>query len=222
LTLLASPPEPVTRLGTVQWYVPYTAIHPATAAAAPADAIWVDVSHGPYSYFTALLCWWDKALAAARAGQPHDIAILEHDVICRPDIIATFESCPEPWCTYSYAEMCCQDETGYSPCREAWRNQLGCTRFRSELIVAVPDAVRDIPRTPTAPRQGSWDWHNLCDGLAGEGVTDGALDRAGAMPPGSLRGHGYTQHWHTPHVRHHSETEHLRAGRNPDGTERTT
>lgn len=209
MTLLDAPPAPIPRVGTVQWYVPYVGVHPETAANAPADAIWVDVSGSPYAYYEALLGWWDDALAGG-----HHIAILEHDVVCRPDIVEAFETCPEPWCVYSYAEMC------HDACREAWRNMLGCTRFRYELIAAVPNAVRDIPEIPEKPRQGGWDWHNLCDGLAGEGVKDGKLDQSGEMPPWSLRGHGYTHHWHTPHAHHHSETARLARGENADGTAR--
>lgn len=62
---------------------------------------------------------------------------------------------------------------------EAWRNELGCTRFRAELIAAVPDAVSSIPTD-------GWDWHNLCDGLGG-----------------NLRRAGFSHHWHFPPVRHH-------------------
>ena len=172
---LAAPPSPAPRRGTVQWYVPYTAVHPQTAEAAPPDAIWVDVSHSELSYFGAMLSWWERG---------EDFATLEHDVVCRPDIIQSFEDCPEPWCVYPYDTICCQDETGYSPCMEAWRNELGCTRFRSELMSAAPDAVSSIEPGPLR------DWHNLCDGLGN-----------------NLRAAGFTHHWHLPAAGHHMRVQ---------------
>lgn len=59
---------------------------------------------------------------------------------------------------------------------------LGCTRFRKELIEAVPDALTSIP-------EDNWDWHNMCDGVGN-----------------NLRAAGYTHHWHTPPVEHHCRT----------------
>lgn len=149
----------------MQWYIPYTYVHPMTVAGAPADAIWVDVSASNLSYFGALLDWWTRG---------ESFAVLEHDVVARPDVIEAFETCPEPWCTYGYSTIC------HPTCMEAWRNALGCTRFRSEIIAAVPNAVSSIP-------EDGWDWHNLCDGLGNH-----------------LRAAGYSHHWHEPWVNHHS------------------
>lgn len=150
-----------------QWYVPHTARHPQTAANAPDGATWVNVAQSPNAYYAALLKWW---------AQGDTFAVLEHDVECRPDVVASFDECPEPWCLYEYAPVC---DCGNPDCREAWRNMLGCTRFRAELIAAVPDAVASIPTD-------NWDWHNVCDGLGN-----------------NLRAAGYTHHWHAPPVFHH-------------------
>jgi hypothetical protein len=163
------PPAPLAREGAVQFYVPFTAVHPETVAGAPFDAVWVDVSSSPDAYFGALYGWWDRG---------EDFAILEHDVVSRLDVIEAFETCPEPWCVFGYDDMC------HPACQEAWRNQLGCTRFRSELIAAVPDAVSSIG-------PGERDWHNLCDRL-GE----------------RLRAAGYSHHWHYPPVGHHHMHRH--------------
>lgn len=165
-----APPAPTPRTGSVAWYVPYTAVHPHTAAAAPADAVWIDVSGSPVAYYAALLDIWQLG---------ETFAILEHDVVCRPDIIDELEECPEPWCLYGYTDFC------HDGCREAWRNQLGCTRFRSELIRAVPDAMSAIPAS-------NWDWHEMCNGL-GE----------------NLRAQGYTHHWHGPPAEHHRQTHRI-------------
>jgi hypothetical protein len=65
----------------------------------------------------------------------------------------------------------------------AWSDILGCTRFRAELIEAVPDAVSSIS-------PGGWDWHNLCHRF-GE----------------NLHAAGYTQHRHYPWVEHYHTLE---------------
>ncbi len=166
----AEPPKPAKRKGTVAWYVPYTAVHPATAESAPRDAVWIDVSNSDIAYYVALLDIWKRG---------ETFALLEHDVLCRPDIIQEFEDCPEPWCLYGYDSMC------HPQCQEAWRNQLGCTRFRSELIAVVPDALSSIPAD-------NWDWHEMCNGV-GE----------------NLRAAGFTHHWHHPPAEHHRETHRI-------------
>lgn len=160
------PPVP-TQSDGVRWYVPYTVVHPQVVAAAPESAVWVDLSGSPFSYFGALYSWW-------KTGET--FAVLEHDVVCRPEVVDSFESCPEPWCVYAYT-FC------HWECREGWRNMLGCTRFRSELMAAVPDAVSSIPPDER-------DWHNLCDGLGN-----------------NLRNAGFTHHWHHPPVDHHPWTD---------------
>jgi hypothetical protein len=164
------PPTPEPRHGSIAWYVPYTAVHPHTVKGAPSDAVWVDVSGSNIAYYAALLDIWERR---------ETFAVLEHDVVCRPDIITELEACPEPWCLYGYTDFC------HEGCREAWRNQLGCTRFRAELIQAVPDAMTSIP-------ESNWDWHEMCNGL-GE----------------NLRAAGCTHHWHGPPAEHHRQTHRI-------------
>lgn len=158
-----APPPPTEQTGSVAWYLPYTTVRPEVAAAAPADATWVDVAASDDSYYALLLEIWQRG---------ESFAVLEHDVICRPDVIEAFEDCPEPWCTYGYSTICCPG------CMNAWANALGCTRFRTELMQAVPDALSSVPST-------GWDWRNVCDGLGN-----------------NLRAAGYTHHWHEPWVDH--------------------
>ena len=164
------PPAPMPLVGETHWYIPYTAVHPRTVAGAPADAVWLDVSSSPIAYYGALLDIWERG---------ETFAMLEHDVVCRPDVIAAFENSTAPWECFGYSDICCQDEHGRSPCMEAWRNLLGCTRFSKEIIEAVPDAVSSIPRD-------NWDWHNVCDGLGA-----------------NLRAAGFTHRWCFPAVEHH-------------------
>lgn len=160
------PPAP-RRSGGVQWYVPYTVVHSQVVEAAPANTIWVDVSADPDAYWAALAAMWERG---------ESFAVLEHDVICRPDVEGQFEVCPDPWCIFGYSNIC------HPECMEGWRNALGCTRFTAEIIHAAPDAVSAIP-----PERR--DWHNVCDGLGD-----------------NLRAAGFSHHWHFPWVDHHPWT----------------
>ncbi len=174
LTILPCTGEPPERNGArlrgdARWYVPYTAVHPETVAGAPSSATWIDVSNHPHAYWYALRNIW---------AEGKTFAILEHDIVCRPDVIEQFEACPEPWCVFKRDDYC------HPECQEAWANQLSLTRFRAEVIAAVPDALSSIPEADRG-------WLNLCDRI-GE----------------RLRAAGFTHHWHGPEVHHH------RMGRN--------
>ena len=162
--VVQQPPAPKARRAATAWYLPYTQVHPQTVAGAPKDAVWVNVSVSETAYFEAL-----KAIWARR----ETFALLEHDVVCRPDVVRAFEECPEPWCAFGYSDIC------HPECMEAWANTLGCTRFREEILDLVPDALSSIP-------DGERGWLNLCDRI-GE----------------RLRAAGFTHHWHHPPVEHH-------------------
>lgn len=157
--------------------VPFTVRNPEVQAAAPPWAEWVEVSGDPLAYWRTMLEHWVP---------DDDLIVVEHDVVLRPDVLVQFDECPEPWCVFGYADMC------HEACREAWANMLGCTRFRKELIAAVPDAVSSIPED----RRG---WHNLCDEIAGDKVAGIPTE----LRPSSLRAAGFTHHWHSPYVAHH-------------------
>jgi hypothetical protein len=144
--------------------VPFTARHIDTLAGAPPEAEWVYVGETAHSYWECLSEYWERG---------DDLTIIEHDVQARPDIFASFADCPHPWCLFPYDNHDRSDS-------EAWRNALGCTRFRGELVRAIPDAVTSIPEQHR-------DWHNLCDGIGS-----------------NLRAAGFTHHWHWDlPVRHH-------------------
>jgi hypothetical protein len=122
--------------------VPYTIRHPKTEAGLEGqDATWVNVSGSPYDYWRVLCEWWKD-----------DFCIVEHDVAANPGIFTEFERCTEPWCTGTYSNFRPEDI-------EAWKyGILGCTRFRSELIQSLPNALRDL----------GWryrDWHVMSTGL---------------------------------------------------------
>jgi hypothetical protein len=150
-------------------------------AGAPGTAEWVDVSCDPHAYWRLLDRVWAECVDSGDS-----LMVVEHDVVCRPDVIEQFETCPEPWCVFGYTPIC------HERCREAWANMLGCTRFSAELIAACPNALSTIPPELR-------DWHNLCDHLAG--------DKVNGVPAASLRTHslraaGFSHHWHTPAVHH--------------------
>lgn len=168
-TFEAVPAVPLEIEAPFAFYIPHTARHPETIAGSPANATWVDVSSSNIAYYAAMSEWWANG---------ETFMILEHDVVCRPDVIEEADACPELWCVWQYAPVC---PCGNPDCREAWRNMLGCTRFRAEIMAKAPDAM-DFPAD-------NWDWHNMCDGVGN-----------------NLRAAGFTHHWHEPPVHHHCET----------------
>jgi hypothetical protein len=142
--------------------IPYTVRHIDTLRGAPVEAEWHSVRGDPEAYWRLMCELWERG---------EDLLIIEHDVVPHADVVPQVEVCPQPWCLFGYADIC------HAECMEAWANHLGCTRFRGELMRAVPHAVSSSRIR---------DWHNLCDGI-GE----------------NLRAAGYTHHWHYPPVCHH-------------------
>jgi hypothetical protein len=121
-------------------------------------------------YFEALEHEW-------RAGA--DFAVVEHDVVIDERVMAGFQACPEPWCGYGY-----DIAVGY-------RVALGCTRFRAELMAAVPDLLeRCMEETQSGVPAKAW--YRL----------DVRIDEV-------LRRAGYTAHLHMPPVAHLNESNRL-------------
>ena len=143
--------------------VPYTIVHPLTVESLPPTGVgYVDVSGHRFDYWRVLCDWWGG----------DDLTIVEHDVAAHPGVFDSFRACPEPWCVFPYDNHSDADA-------EAWRNMLGCTRFRKEMMDAVPRAAIDV--------EERWrDWHYTCDGIGK-----------------NLRDAGFTHHWHSPAVNHH-------------------
>jgi hypothetical protein len=142
----------VCQRGDANVLVPYTIRHRKTELGVPSGACWQYVGSSNYDYWRVLCDWWTD-----------EFTVIEHDVAANPAIFQEFEDCPEPWCTFRYSNH--TDENA-----EAWKyGILGCTRFRSELIQSLPNALRDL----------GWryrDWHVLSTGL---GIT---LRNAGFVP----------------------------------------
>lgn len=68
------------------------------------------------------------------AGQP--FLLVEHDVEIHGSVVSELEACPEPWCAFAYG-------IGYPP--GPIDSSLGCTRFSTEIIEAVPDLISMLP-----------------------------------------------------------------------------
>lgn len=141
-------------------------IAPETAAALNASGLpreAADVSATPTSYTALLACLW----AAGEA-----FAVVEHDIAPHPGALAELEACPEPWCAYGYR------------LGSIVHAGLGCARFSTALLAAVPDAVEQTWRESTDIHPaGHW-----C-------AADDRLARV-------LRRAGFAQHVHGPQVRH--------------------
>ena len=122
--------------------VPYTVIHPATLEGVPSHAEWIDVRESPIAYWSALCDYWG----------PWNLTIVEHDVQAHSGVFAEFAACSEPWCYFTYDNFTEENAA-------AWHwGILGCTRFRKELIEAVPRAIEDL--------EDRWkDWHETSTGI---------------------------------------------------------
>jgi hypothetical protein len=90
---------------------------------------------------------------------------IEHDVAIHSEVIPQLEACPEPWCLFPYSG-------GTALLYEG----LGCVRFSTKLLRALPDVVATLDCTM---------WWQLDYNLAGR-----------------LRAAGYAPHVHEPPVGH--------------------
>ena len=148
--------------------LPYTRLHPATARLANL--------HAPGHQRVRLdprddAAYWRLLAQAWR--EPGDLVVIEHDIGLRPQVIAGFNQCREPWCGHAYAigaqRLVC----------------LGCTRFTAELKAAEPDLLDVVGQDGTGGLPAR-DWRRLDVRILDE-----------------LRHRGYEQHRHHPDVAHY-------------------
>lgn len=83
-----------------------------------------------FGYANILAEYWRKG---------HSFAVIEPDIVVRPDVIATILHCDCGYGAYPYAWT-----TNVGPA-------LGCTWFRKEFLKAYPDAMEEVVK-----RQISW------------------------------------------------------------------
>lgn len=131
-----------------------------------------DVSGSDTAYCELLAMLWAE-------GQ--DFVIVEHDVVPHHRVFREFTECPEPYCAFAY-------EVGL------WVGPaLGCSRFRTELLASVPDAMVRVASRPT-----NWGppghWRQLDVALLGWVLRD----EEGLQP-----------HVHLPPVEHLNEAKQL-------------
>ena len=103
--------------------VPYTIVQPAVRAALDQTGReWepVNVSGSDDAYWQLLSDLWDAR---------ESFAIVEHDVIVRPDTLDLIEACQSPWCSW---------RIHYGG--QAYPG-LGCAKFTAEIISRVPNAL---------------------------------------------------------------------------------
>lgn len=106
-------------------------------AGRPAELAWRQIAMGDdrlYGY--ALALEWERCFA-----KDDGLAIVEPDIVVRPDVIDAFLDCPEPYCAFPYALL-----TDVMPA-------LGCTRFSPEFIAKYPTLMRDAVSTRVGFRQ---------------------------------------------------------------------
>ncbi len=136
-------------------------LHPLTLAAlkryAP-DADLVDLGLAWDAYYLFLAQLWDEG---------EGFLIVEEDIEIHADVIPQLEACPEPWCLFGFP----------GAGGALLHGSLGCTRFSTELIAAVPDLMSKLPVR---------DWKRLDSEI---------------LP--ALLKRGYEQHIHEPPVPHH-------------------
>jgi hypothetical protein len=113
---------------------PFTDLWPETEAAlrqyAP-HAEFIDVSGSVYAYWELLRDLW---------AEGRDFLVVEHDVVIRAGVIDELESCPEWFCAFAYPYRAIP-----SADIEILKAPLGCTRYRSQLMVKRPELFAGAP-----------------------------------------------------------------------------
>jgi hypothetical protein len=105
----------------------YARLYPETARALrlhvpPRWLTLIDTSGSDYAYWDALKTQW--------TGED-DLVIIEQDIEIHGDVLASFATCREHWCSFCYFLR-----VGETTCPLG--ESLGCTRFSAELQKAVP------------------------------------------------------------------------------------
>lgn len=79
--------------------------------------------YDPFAYGEVLALQW---------GFGEDFAVIEQDIVIRPDVVEAFANCPEAYCAFPYAWT-----TNVGPA-------LGCTRFRADFLQRYPNAMQFV------------------------------------------------------------------------------
>lgn len=106
--------------------VPYTNLHPETAAALDASGqVYETIRvHGDDGYCTLLSALW----AAGEA-----FAVVEQDITVGPGTVPALAGCPAGWCAFPFPYMASDAYYG-----------LGCVRFSAGLLARIPNAMNQV------------------------------------------------------------------------------
>lgn len=108
---------------TVRVVVPYTNLRPETVAALEAtDTKFDAIRMGDDQDY-----WW---LLADLWTKGETFIIIEQDIVINRGTIASLDTCPHLWCSFGYGYFGGENFHG-----------LGCTKFDSRLMEAVPDML---------------------------------------------------------------------------------
>lgn len=154
----------------------WTQLRPETRAALDEHArdhevIYEDCRGREEAYFEAIERLWNAGAS---------FVTVEHDIVIHDQVFQGFQECQEPWCGHAYDLA-----VGLRPA-------LGCTRFRAELLAAMPDAMAETKLEATS------------------GVPPMAWYRIDVRLEQILQKAGYRQHVHEPPVVHLNETNRMR------------
>ena len=106
--------------------VPFTDLRPETVEALDASGYpWeaVSVKFSDYAYFELVAQLW---------REQQDFGIVEHDIKVGSDTLSGMETCVELWCAAPY------------PYLNGTYAGLGCARFRSQLMVEIPELMDEV------------------------------------------------------------------------------
>jgi hypothetical protein len=147
--------------------VPHTKLHEETVKAldrwSTVEPEFIDVSRSNEAYYEALRDVWNCA---------QGFVVVEHDICIGPETIDSLTNCSDLWCVFPYW------------INDGYATGLGCTKFSTELIEAVPDLFDVVGKMPDSMMRLK-DWHTL-DRRIFEALT--VL--------------GYAEHLHGPSVIH--------------------
>lgn len=106
--------------------VPYTHIAAATASALTATDWPIEASYVGASYEA----YWELLAGLWQDGET--FAIVEHDIVVRPDTLDALQDCPHEWCSYG------------APYYNGVYHGMGCVKFSAGLIARHPRALEQV------------------------------------------------------------------------------
>lgn len=159
-------------------------VHPITRASLdlhiPGRVEYLRVGPQVDAYWRLLCGLW-----AAQQG----FLLIEHDMEIHERVYVAMLHCPQPWCAFPYP---CVHPKYVAPTDDRLTyTALGCTRFRTSLLMKEPDLMATLglaPGTPSHMVEMAHNWRGLDAHVISE-----------------LMRRGYQVHTHWPEVVHHHD-----------------